>query len=200
MVTNKSDYKQCKNGGSIIPFITINGLRTYNPKKITNSFGHFYLTIGENLAATILPGENEINYYLDKMPRSNKSLVLQETSIEEIEKLIKSLLNKNSHGHDKVSNTLLKSLCTFISYPLQIIFNQSIYHGVFPNRMKLAGIIPLYKGKEHDLVINYRPISLLMTMLNVLERIVYCCMYSFLELNGTLFNSQYGFRSKRSCE
>ena len=67
---------KCKNGGSIIPFITINGLITYNPKKIANSFSHFYSTIGENLAATILPGENEINYYLNKMPRSNKSLVL----------------------------------------------------------------------------------------------------------------------------
>ena len=132
------------------------------------------------------------------MPRSNKSLVLQETSVEEIEKLIKSLPNKNSHGHDKVSNTLLKSLCTSISYPLQIIFNQSIHHRVFPNRMKLAEIISLYKGKEHNLVINYRPISLLVTMSKVLEKIVYCHMYSFLELNGTLFDSQYGFCSKRT--
>ena len=99
-----------------------------------------------------------------------------------------------------MSNTLLKSLCTSISYPLQIIFNQSIYHRVLSDRMKLVEIIPLYKGKEHDLVINYRPISLLMTMSKVLEKIIYCCMHSFLELNGTLFASQYGFCSKRSCE
>ena len=152
------------------------------------------------MASTILPGEKEINYYLNKMPRSNKSLVLRETSVEEIEKLIQSLPSKTSHGHDKVSNTLLKSLCTSISYPLQIIFNQSIYHRVLSDRMKLVEIIPLYKGKEHDLVINYRPISLLMTMSKVLEKIIYCCMHSFLELNGTLFDSQYGFCSKRSCE
>ena len=49
-------------------------------------------------------------------------------------------------------------------------------------------------------MINYRPISLLMTMSKVLEKIVYSHMYSFLKLNDTLFDSQYSFRTKRSCE
>ena len=47
---------------------------------------------------------------------------------------------------------------------------------------------------------TYRLISLLMTMSKVLEKIVYSHMYLFLELNGTLFDSQYGFGTKRSCE
>ena len=121
-------------------------------------------------------------------------------SVMEIERLINSLPNKSSYGHDKVSNTLLKSLCTAISYPLQIIFNQSIYHRVFPDKMKVAEIVPLYKGKEHDLVVNYRPISLLMTISKILEKIIYHRFCSFLELNGTLFDSQYGFHSRRSCK
>ena len=120
--------------------------------------------------------------------------------MEEIEKIIKLLPHKTSYGHNKVSNTLLKSLSTSISYPLQVIFNQSIYQGVFPDKMKLAEIVPLYKGKEYDLIINYMPISLLITISKVLEKIVYHCLYSFLELNGTLFESQYGFRLQRSCE
>ena len=66
--------------------------------------------------------------------------------------------------------------------------------------MKIAEIVPLYKGKEQDLVVNYRPISLLMTISKILEKIVYCHFYSFLELNGTLFDSQYRFHSRRSCE
>ena len=39
-----------------------------------------------------------------------------------------------------------------------VIFNQSILTGTFPDKMKIAEIIPLYKGKERDEVINYRPI------------------------------------------
>ena len=152
------------------------------------------------LASTIAPGKNYINHYLKLIPRTTKSLILWETNVEEIKGLVKSLPNKTTHGHDKVSNTLLKSLCTAICYPLQIIFNRSIYQGVFPDKMKLAEIVPLYKGKEYDFVVNYRPISLLMTISKVLKKLIYIQLYSFLELNGTLFDNQYGFCSQRSCK
>ena len=51
-----------------------------------------------------------------------------------------------------------------------------------------------------DLTINYCPISLLITTLKVLEKVIYSRVYSFSETNNTLFSSQYGFRSKHSCE
>ena len=57
-----------------------------------------------------------------------------------------------------ISNKLLKSLANSIAYPLSIIFNQSISEGIYPDQMKLAEVIPLYKGKDSDSVINYRPI------------------------------------------
>ena len=66
--------------------------------------------------------------------------------------------------------------------------------------MKVAEIVPLYKGKEAYLVENYRPISLLMSLSKVLEKLMYKWMYNFLTLNNILFDSQYRFRSKRSCE
>ena len=191
---------KCKNSGSKIPFITVDGLKTYNSLKIANGFGHFYSMVRKNLADTITPGRHDINHYLKMIPRTTSSLVIREISVEEIKKIIKLLPYKTSYGHDKVSNTLLKSLSISISYPLQVIFNQTIYQGVFPDKMKLAEIDPLYKGKEYNLIINYRPISLLMTISKVLEKIVYRRLYSFLELNGTLFESQYGFHSQRSCE
>ena len=192
--------KKCKNGGSIIPYITVDGIQTYNPNKISNTFGKFYATMGEQLASKIIPGAKDVRHFLNLMPRTSKSLVIRATNVTEVERLIKSLPNKTSYGHDKISNILLKSLNTAISYPLVIIFNQSIHQGIFPEQMKLAEVVPLYKGKEHDIVINYRPISLLMTISKVLEKLVYQRLQSFLELHGTLFDSQYGFRARRSCE
>ena len=64
----------------------------------------------------------------------------------------------------------------------------------------MAKVIPLYKGRELDQVINYRPISLLITISKVLEKIVYIHVYKFLQDNKILYNSQYGFHSKHSCE
>ena len=89
---------------------------------------------------------------------------MQYTTIEEIQKTITSLPSKTSHGHDGISNELLKKLNQSISFPLCLIFNKSIEQGIFPTQMKIAEVIHLYKGKEHNMVINYRPISLLITI------------------------------------
>ena len=51
-----------------------------------------------------------------------------------------------------------------------------------------------------DIIINYRPISLLITISKVLEKINYRHVYSFLEKNNLLHQSQYGFRTKHNCE
>ena len=66
--------------------------------------------------------------------------------------------------------------------------------------MKLAELVPLYKGKEHYLETNYRPISLLTTMSKVLEKIVYQRVYTFLQETGQLYENQFGFRESHSCE
>ena len=76
--------------------------------KIANGFGHFDSMVGKNLADAITPGKHDINHYLKMMPRTTSSLVMRETSVEEIEKIIKLLPHKTSYGHDKVSYTLLK--------------------------------------------------------------------------------------------
>ena len=72
--------------------------------------------------------------------------------------------------------------------------------GKFPDSMKVAEIVPLYKGKDRELCTNYRPISLLITISKILEKIVYNRSYSFLNSTGQIFESQYGFQSKHSCE
>ena len=107
--------------------------------------------------------------------------------------MIVSLPKKTSSGHDGMSNILLKALNESISYPLSILFNQSLNQGVFPDLMKCAEVIPLYKGQQQDLVINYHPISLLMTISKLLEKILYSRMYKFLEKNKILYESQVGF-------
>ena len=72
--------------------------------------------------------------------------------------------------------------------------------GKFPDQMKLAEVVPLHKSKEIFLLNNYRPISLLITISKLLEKVIYARTYSFLQTTGQLYESQYGFRKGHSCE
>ena len=82
----------------------------------------------------------------------------------EISKLIDNIPNKTSSGHDSITNVLLKKMKNGIVNPLTDIFNASLSLGEFPDTMKLAEVIPLYKGKSREVESNYRPISLLITL------------------------------------
>ena len=66
--------------------------------------------------------------------------------------------------------------------------------------MKLAEVIPLYKKGNPHHTENYRPISLLITLSKVLEKIIYSRVYTFLKETGQIYRSQYGFRHKHSCK
>ena len=52
-------------------------------------------------------------------------------------------------------------VCICIVTPLEHIFNISLQKGVFPDGMKLARVIPLFKNGEINDFSNYRPISIL---------------------------------------
>ena len=65
-----------KHSGSIISYITVNGLKMYDPKSIANNFGKFYSELGENLASTIKPGPTSVNDYINKIPRNLNSVVI----------------------------------------------------------------------------------------------------------------------------
>ena len=119
-------------------------------------------------------------------------MFLEPASVEEVSKTILKLKSKNSSGYDDISNNLLKELHPIIIVPFTEIANRSLQEGIFPEDMKRADIIPLYKSKERYLTTNYRPISLLLTLSKILERLIYQRTVKFLDHNNIIYNSQYG--------
>ena len=70
----------------------------------------------------------------------------------------------------------------------------SILHGVFPDELKIAKVIPLYKGGESKLLVNYRPVSVLPVFSKVFERLMYNRILEFINENDVIYNLQFGFR------
>ena len=103
-------------------------------------------------------------------------------------------------GLDDHSSYFLKTATSSISPSLAAIFNLSISCGVFPDLWKTAKVSPLHKDGSLFDQSNYRPISVLAVVSKILERHVHQTFYYFLSQHELLLNSQFGFRSSRSCE
>ena len=82
--------------------------------------------------------------------------------------------------------------------PLLHIFNKSFEEGVFPQKLKLAIITPIYKKEAENVFTNYRPISVLPVFSKVLEKLMHSRITSFINRLEILYTNQFGFREKRS--
>ena len=72
--------------------------------------------------------------------------------------------------------------------------------GIFPNKLKLAKVIPIYKKDDPTQVTNYRPISLLPVLSKVIEKTIAKQLAGYFEDNKLFNQNQYGFRPGHSTE
>ena len=80
------------------------------------------------------------------------------------------------------------------------IFNLSISKGIFPDKLKIAKVTPIFKSGDSTVLTNYRPISVLPCFSKILERIMYNRLQKHLSENNLLFERQFGFQSSKSTE
>ena len=75
-----------------------------------------------------------------------------------------------------------------------MIFNNAILQGIYPDAMKIAKVIALFKGWIKSNPNNYRPISLLSHLDKIFEKNLCKRIAAFLEQKQISFCHQYGFR------
>ena len=83
-------------------------------------------------------------------------------------------LNKSTKKKKKKPK---KKLC---SSPLTYVINKSFETDKFPNLLKIAKIIPIFKSSDKTMVSNYRPISVLPVFAKVYEKIIANHLLEFL--------------------
>ena len=103
-------------------------------------------------------------------------------------------------GHDGISLKHLKYLPSEIRDPLILIINQSMLTGIFPGKLKIAKVIPLFKKDDKLNMGNYRLISILPAISKIFERVIYNQLYEYFSSNKLFYDGQYGFRCDHSTE
>ena len=81
---------------------------------------------------------------------------------------------------------------------LVTIINTSLSTGVFPESLKIAKVIPVFKADKPTLFSNYRPISILPAFSKLFEKVMYSRQIDFLNLLNILYSKQFGFRNNHS--
>ena len=96
-----------------------------------------------------------------------------------------------SKGQDGISSELVKLINNDIS--------QSLTSRIFPDRIKIAKLTPIYKKGCKKSIFNYRPISVLPVIFKIFETVMHEQLAEHFVNN--LFNpQQYGFRKTSFTE
>ena len=68
-----------------------------------------------------------------------------------------------------------------ITYPLKLIFEESLHKGTFPSCWKK--VVPVNKKKDKNLFKNYEPISLRPVFRKIFERILFKDLFNYFHKN-----------------
>ena len=167
---------------------------------IASHFNDFFVNIGPNLAKKIDSiGKKGFQTYLQDI-NVNSTFNFNLIDSDHIKKIIRNLKPKKSSGVDNISLILLKMSSDSLVDPLTAIINQSLNNGVFPDKLKIAKVIPVFKKDDPHDFNNYRPISLLPTFSKVFERVVHTQLFQYFTANNLFYDHQYGFRKQHSTE
>ena len=122
--------------------LVINGKTIKNDKEIANALNTYFTNIGQDLSGKIIPTEQSFMDYLPN--RVPKSILMKSTDDIEIATEIILLHNKKS-VLDIFNISIIKYIKDEIIPALVLIFNKSITEGIFPEMLKTAKVIPIFK-------------------------------------------------------
>ena len=155
------------------------------------------MNVGPDLAVHI---KKPVNVSIrDYLPDSNaNTMFLNPVTETEIISLVGAFGHKTSLDCLGVNMSLIKKVIVPIAKPLTHICNMSFNDGIFPDMMKIAKVVPLFKSGKNNIFTNYRPVSLLPQFSKILEKLFNKRLDSFLNKFNILSENQYGFRENRS--
>ena len=168
---------------SLITQIDYKGKHVSSNHGMANAFNDF-TNVGPKLDELIPTNNSNRNpkYYLKtQIPHS---FLLSLTDI------INNLKVSKSTGTCPIPTNLLK-----VAVPFSDICNSSFEEYIFPDKNKIAKVIPSHKNGSTKDVNNYRHISLLSMFSKITEKLVAIRLNTYLDLHNIIYPEQFGFRA-----
>ena len=208
---NDNYVKSCNNQQKAM-WSLINKTRKCNAKSDSNNckltaseFNSYFSNMASRIIQNIPPSNTDPVILMCKNVKClnfiklNTHFYFSEVSCVTVRDTINSLKNKKSRDIYGMNVEIIKSVKDVIVVPLTRLVNLCIKLSVFPNCLKKAVIVPIYKKGSSNDTGNYRPISLLPILSKILEKILAMQLSEYFELKGLFTNNQFGFRRERGA-
>ena len=168
-----------------------------NPKIIANTLNKYFSSIAGALQGQIHHRGNDFTKYLSRP--NDYNFFINRTDEYEIINIINNLSSNKATGPHSIPTDILQLIKFNISKPLSAIFNLSFSTSIYPDKLKIAKVMPVFKDKGSPLqCMNYRSNSLQSNINKIYEKLMYSRLYNFLNLHNCIYDLQFGFREKHT--
>ena len=197
-VTWKNIRLLCRNKtNKNIEAIVHNGIKYTSDEDISEIFNEFFVNIARNIENS-LP-HTDLSPYYAVIQNNHPSIEVISATPDEVFDIVQSLKNTKT-DIDHIPVSIFKSYSSHFVPSLCKMINMSFQLGMFPDPLKHATVIPVFKKHDAQDVNNYRPISLLPFISKIFEKIIYNRLADYALDCNTFTPCQYGFRKGRSTQ
>ena len=170
----------------------------YGNQYVSNMLNKYFTNVGINLAAKISKPV-QCNFNITLLIHNNiNSIFIQPIAEDEIRMHIRGLDSSKSTGIDGIPIKYIKMAATVITPRLTQLFNICIKKGYFPQALKIAKIVPIFKKGNRENCCNYPPISILSPFAKIFEKCLHEQFNKFFIKNELISSQQYRFQNNCS--
>ena len=170
------------------------------PVTSPDDLNRFFVSVGPRVAGEVRD-LGEAPRLPCRLPRVGAcAFTLSPLSLSELRVIVFGMNGSTARGEDGVCIRMVRMSLDAIGTVLLHLVNSSISLSDVPQSWKHSLVHPIHKTGDPSNPSNFRPISIVPVVSNIVERAVHQQLYNYLDQNHLLSSTQHGFRPRHSTE
>ena len=194
-----------KGGGPPKSFL-IDGKTTSKQSELANIQAEYYVSKVKKVKENLPKVRTDPLMYLRKaftqwQPVGGRPVFqVRKTTPIEVIKMLQQMKDSHAFGIDGLDSATMKMARLTLARPISVVINLSLETRKFPQKWKIARVIPLLKSTDSDKTSpsGYRPVSQLPIVSKLAERTVQVQLLEFLERTGQISRDHHAYRKYTS--
>ena len=174
-----------------------------NPQELANAFHKIFkdkvskLRQKTSLNPTTDPS-TRLRDWLTSRPNPLPEFKLKTINLLKLRKIMKTMKSSRSHGKDFIDSCSIKLAFPLIEEAVLHLINLSISSCSFAPGWKIQLVLPLHKKQDKLNGENYRPVSHIIEIGKIVEKVVYEQVYEHFASNALFHRNHHGFLGNHS--